>query len=136
VAIELTVVTREGEAYAGSVEEVVLPGSEGEFGVIALHERFLAPLRPGIMEIRTGAGSVWHAVSDGFADINGERVVVIVDSCQRPDEIAVDAARAELAEAEAALAELGAASEDDVHRAKLRNQIDRARAALAVQDKA
>ena len=49
---DLTIVTPEGEAYRGSVERVVLPGSEGEFGVLANHERFLSPLRVGPVEIR------------------------------------------------------------------------------------
>jgi F-type H+-transporting ATPase subunit epsilon len=136
VAIELTVVTPEGEAFAGPVEEVVLPGSEGEFGVLALHERFLAPLQPGVMEIRTAAGaSVFNAVSDGFADVNAERVVVMVDSCQRADEIEVDVARESQSEAEAALAALGIGEEDDVRRAELQNQLDRATAAQAAYAK-
>jgi F-type H+-transporting ATPase subunit epsilon len=135
VAIELTVVTPEGEAYAGPVEEVVLPGSEGEFGVLALHERFLAPLRPGVMEVRTGSESLWHAVSDGFADVNSERVVVMVDSCKGPSEIDADAAREAQSEAEAGLAQLGIGEEDDVERANLQNRLDRATAALEVQAK-
>lgn len=136
MAIELTVVTPEGEAFSGSVEEVVLPGSEGEFGVLAQHERFLAPLRPGVMEIRNGSESIWHAVSDGFADVNGERAVVMVDSCKRPEEIDVEAARESQSEAEAGLAQLGLGEEDDVERAQLQNQLDRALAALEVRSHA
>jgi F-type H+-transporting ATPase subunit epsilon len=130
VAIELTVVTPEGEAFAGAVEEVVLPGSEGEFGVLALHERFLAPLQPGVMEIRTGQGSEWSAVSDGFADVNAERVVVMVDSCLGAADIAVDDAREAQSEAEAALAALGTGEEDDVARAELQNRLARATAQI------
>ena len=118
MAIELTVVTPEGEAYSGSVEEVVLPGSEGEFGVLALHERFLAPLKPGVMEIRTSDASLFNAVSDGFADVNAERVVVMVDTCQRADEISVEHAREAQAEAEAALAALG-----EIGRASCRERV-------------
>jgi F-type H+-transporting ATPase subunit epsilon len=135
VAIELTVVTPEGEAYSGSVEEVVLPGSEGEFGVLALHERFLAPLRPGVMEIRTGSESLWHAVSDGFADVNGERAVVMVDSCKSPGEIDADAAREAQTQAEAGLAGLGLGEEHDVQRDELRNKLERATSSLEVHAK-
>ena len=53
MGIQLTVVTPEGQPYQGEVEQVVLPGSEGDFGVLEQHERFLAALRPGVMEIRT-----------------------------------------------------------------------------------
>jgi F-type H+-transporting ATPase subunit epsilon len=135
LAIELTVVTPVGEAYAGPVEEVVLPGSEGEFGVLAQHERFLAPLSPGVMEIRTGSESIWNAVSDGFADVNAERVVVMVDSCQRADEIEVEAAREAQQEAETALAALGIGAEDDLERAAVQNRLARATAAVEAHAK-
>ncbi len=55
--IELVVVTPEGEAFSGLVEEVVLPGVEGEFGVLEAHERFLSALDHGCIEIRTREGS-------------------------------------------------------------------------------
>ena len=51
MSIELIVVTPEGQAYEGSIQQVVLPGSEGDFGVLEQHERYLAPLRSGKMEI-------------------------------------------------------------------------------------
>ena len=135
MAIELTVVTPEGEAYSGAVEEVVLPGSEGEFGVLAQHERFLAPLAPGVMEIRTGDESLFNAVSDGFADVSAERVVVMVDTCARSDEIEVEVAREALTAAEAALSTLGTAEEDDLERAALQNHRDRATAAIEAHAK-
>ena len=90
---DLTIVTPEGEAYRGSVERVVLPGSEGEFGVLANHERFLSPLRVGPVEILTAEGSLYAAVADGFAEVDGETVTVLVDSCELEHEI--DAARAD-----------------------------------------
>ena len=47
MAISLTVVTPEGQAFHGEAEAVVLPGSEGEFGVLPGHEAFLSALRIG-----------------------------------------------------------------------------------------
>ena len=91
MALELVVVTPEGEAFAGTVDQVVLPGVEGEFGVLESHERFLSALEHGCMEIRTGEGSRFSAVSDGFAEVTGERVVVMVDGV-------VDAEHIDLAE--------------------------------------
>ncbi len=79
--IELVIVTPEGEAYSGPVDQVVLPGREGEFGVLENHERVLAPLHHGAIEIQTGSGSEWAAVSNGFADVSMERVVVLADAC-------------------------------------------------------
>lgn len=81
MALELVVVTPEGEAFADQVEQVVLPGEAGEFGVLESHERFLTPLQPGPVEIRRSTGSEWAAITSGFAEVDGTRVVVLVDSC-------------------------------------------------------
>ena len=95
MSIELTIVTPQGIVYQGPVESVVLPGTEGEFGVLENHERFLAPLRIGEVEIQTREGSTFAAIADGFADVDGEEVTVLVESCEVAGDI--DVARAELA---------------------------------------
>ena len=92
--VELSIVTPQGESYHGSVESVVLPGSEGDFGVLPAHERFLTPLRIGAVEIRTGAETLYAAIADGFAEVGEGRVVVLVEGCELAHEI--DVARAEL----------------------------------------
>lgn len=84
MAFELTIVTPSGEAFSGAVESVVLPGEEGDFGVLPGHERFLAALREGPFEIREGnasSGTRRGEVSSGFADVSGEHVTVLVDRC-------------------------------------------------------
>ena len=95
MALELTIVTPSGPAYRGDVESVVLPGSEGDFGVLPGHERFLSALRTGEVQIRTGSQTLYAASSTGFADVSGDAVTVLVDSCELASEI--DVARAELA---------------------------------------
>jgi F-type H+-transporting ATPase subunit epsilon len=79
--LDLAIVTPQGEAFAGAVDAVVLPGSEGDFGVLPQHERLLTPLRPGPVEIRTAAGTRRATISEGFADVSGTQVVVMVTSC-------------------------------------------------------
>ena len=100
---ELTIVTPEGRAYEGTVDRVVLPGSEGEFGVLANHERFLSPLKIGALEIQTAEGPLYAAITDGFAEVNGDEVTVLVDSCVMEHEIDFARADAELNEAAQAL---------------------------------
>jgi F-type H+-transporting ATPase subunit epsilon len=82
VSLELTIVTPVGEAFSGPVEAVVLPGSEGDFGVLPRHERLMTALRAGDVEIRTSSGTRRAAISEGFADVSGDEVVVMVTSCQ------------------------------------------------------
>ncbi len=131
--IELVVVTPEGEAFSGLVEEVVLPGVEGEFGVLEAHERFLSALDHGCMEIRTGGGSEFSAVSDGFAEVGPERVVVMVDGLVPKDEIDVAAARAAQESASAELERIGTG--DDPNKAELENALARANAQLEVAER-
>ena len=80
MAIELTIVTPEGEVFSGEVERVVLPGEAGDFGVLDGHERFLSALREGPIEIQEG-GTRSGELSDGFAEVSGDRVTVLVDRC-------------------------------------------------------
>lgn len=95
MSIDLVIVTPYGEAYRGPVESIVLPGTEGEFGVLAQHERFLSPLEIGGVEIRNADGSVFAAIATGFAEVDREHVTLLVESCEVDREI--DVARAELA---------------------------------------
>ena len=91
---ELIIVTPLGEAFRGPVDSVVLPGSEGDFGVLEKHERFLSPLKVGEVEIKTAEGSSWAAITTGFADVSGERVTLLLESWEIAADI--DAAQAEL----------------------------------------
>ena len=135
MALELVVVTPHGEAYSGVVEQVVLPGVEGEFGVLESHERFLSALAHGCMEIRTGEGSRFSAVSDGFAEVTGERVVVMVDSLVEAADVDVPETRAELQAASTELASLGSSDDDAARRADLQDTVSRANAQLAAAEK-
>jgi len=128
---ELTIVTPEGQSYQGSVERVVLPGREGEFGVLTNHERFLAPLRVGAVEIITDDGPLYAAVADGFAEVDGDSVTVLVDSCEFEHEI--DAARADAAVAAAQQYLDKAAGDEDPERYRqYEGALERARTRVAV----
>ena len=132
MAIELVVVTPEGEALSESVEQVVLPGEAGEFGVLESHERFLTPLSLGPMQIIRSGGNEWAAITSGFAEVDGQRCVVLVDSCSLAsgiDKAAVEDTRA------AAADELAALPDDDSsagERARLAALIERAELELDV----
>jgi F-type H+-transporting ATPase subunit epsilon len=97
---DLDIVTPHGRAFQGAVDGVQLPGSEGEFGVLPGHERFLTALRIGEVAIRRGAQTVHAAISDGIAEVRGDAVKVLVETCELAD--AIDVARAEQARSRAA----------------------------------
>lgn len=95
MALELTVVTPEGQAFHGEIEDVVLPGTEGDFGVLLGHEVFMTGLRIGEMKIDRPGETLYAAVSRGFAEVHGETVTVMVGTCEFAHEI--DSGRAEIA---------------------------------------
>jgi F-type H+-transporting ATPase subunit epsilon len=98
-SLALTIVTPEGVRYEGPAERVVVPGVDGDFGVLPGHERFLSAVRIGEVAIDGPTGTTWAAVSDGFAEVNADKVVMMVDACELAADI--DVARAERAKARA-----------------------------------
>jgi F-type H+-transporting ATPase subunit epsilon len=99
----LEVVTPGGRAFSDDVDSVVIPGSEGEFGVLAQHMPLMTEIKPGELEIRKGDRSYHFAVGEGFVEVIGDRVSVLTDMAFNAEQI--DEAKAEEARrrAEAAL---------------------------------
>lgn len=132
MALELVVVTPEGEALSGEVEQVVLPGEAGDFGVLESHERFLTPLQLGPMQIIRSDGSEWAAITGGFAEVDGSRVVVLVDSCTVASEVDHASTEDRRVAAAKAIAELADTDENVGERARLSGVIARAELELDV----
>jgi F-type H+-transporting ATPase subunit epsilon len=87
-----------------AVDEVVIPGVDGYFGVLPGHAPLLARLGAGEVMYRDGRAERYLAVSGGFAEVGPDRVTVLAETAERPEEI--DPARARVARerAEARLA--------------------------------
>jgi F-type H+-transporting ATPase subunit epsilon len=126
----LSIVTPEGSVFEGEVDGVVLPGAEGDFGVLPDHERFLCPLRIGEVQIQTSGRTTWAAVSSGFADVSGSQVAVMVDACELSGDIDVARAEAALQRAEQALAESKESVEARCE--EFESALERARTRIAV----
>ena len=78
VAFEL--VSPEKLLLSRAVEMVVVPGSEGDFGVLPGHAPFISQVRPGVIDVYDG-GAVTERifVAGGFAEVTGERCTVLAD---------------------------------------------------------
>ena len=87
------------------VDEVIAPGSEGEFGVLPGHTPFLATLKVGMLSYREGAE--WHhlAVEWGYAEVGPDRIVILAEGADRASEIDLSEARIEKERAEKLLSE-------------------------------
>jgi len=77
------------------VDEVVAPGEEGYFGVLPGHAALLATLGNGEVSYRRGREEHRLAVMGGFAEVRGDRVIILAECAERPEEI--DRARADRA---------------------------------------
>lgn len=134
MGMKLSIVTPQGSVFEGEVDGVVLPGSEGDFGVLPEHERFLCPLRIGEAQIQQGGRTTWAAVSSGFADVSGSQVSVMVDTCELASDIDVARAEAALQRAEQALAE--GAQGEEVRVEQYEAALARARTRISVGQRA
>ncbi len=80
---------------SAEVDEVVAPGSEGSFGVLRGHAPFLTTLGIGELTYRKGRNEYHLAVAGGFTEVRNDKVIVLADAAERPEEI--DRERAERA---------------------------------------
>lgn len=126
--ILLELVTPERLVLSEEVDEAVLPGFEGEFGVLPGHTQFLAILNIGILRYRKGSETRKIALGGGYAEVTPERVVVMADTAEHEDEIDVERAQRARDRAEAALKAL---SLDDEAYAKVYAELQRALVRMA-----
>jgi F-type H+-transporting ATPase subunit epsilon len=89
---------------SADVDEVVVPGAEGYFGVWPGHAPFLTTLRAGQLTYRRGREENHVAVIRGFAEVTGERVIVLAEQAELPEEIDVERAERARQRAEQRLA--------------------------------
>src|SRR3989475_11665522 len=93
--LTLEIATPTRLAVTESVDEVVIPGSQGYFGVLPGHAPFLTTVGVGELVYRVGRDERYLAVSGGFAEVRNDKVIVLADTAERPEEI--DRGRAERA---------------------------------------
>lgn len=105
MALLLEIVTPEGTTFSGDVESVVLPGTQGEFGVLPGHEHLITDIEPGELEILQGGKRSWLAVGGGFVEIRNDRVAVLTDMAVRVEDIDENVVEEARRRAEAALSE-------------------------------
>ncbi len=111
MALQLELATPTRLVVSAEAEEVVAPGSVGYFGVLPGHAPFLTTLGVGELMYREGGRERYVAVSGGFAEVRNDKVIVLADTAERPEDI--DRERAERAR-ERAEQRLGGRSQDEV----------------------
>jgi F-type H+-transporting ATPase subunit epsilon len=116
-------VSPEELVFSGEVEHVVVPGTEGEFGVLAGHAPLVAMLKPGILRI-LGANELRILVVGGFAEVSPDGLTVLADRAVPVEEVDPAVIAGEIKDTE----EDAADAKDEATRDKLRTKLEQLRA--------
>jgi F-type H+-transporting ATPase subunit epsilon len=119
----LEIVTPDRSLIREEIDEVVLPGSDGELGVLPGHTPLLTSLKVGELWYRQGQERHYLAIAFGFAEVLPDRVTVLADVGERAQEIDVHRAERARQRAEQLLAQTPAphlsAADLDIERARI-----------------
>ena len=84
----LSILAPDEEMYEGPCESVVVPASDGQYGIMANHTNMISGLIPGMLTYQIPGGERRIlAVSYGLVKVENNEVLVIVDDAERPEEI-------------------------------------------------
>jgi len=101
--LHLQVVTPDKQLVREDVDQVQMPGRSGYLGILPGHAPLLTELGPGEMSYTQAGKARYLAVSWGFAEVLPDKVTILADAAERPEEIDVKRAREAKARAEEAL---------------------------------
>ena len=117
MALKVDIVTAERLVYSEEgVERLIVPGVEGELGVLTLHAPLLTMIQPGVLRIVKGGDEVEMAITGGFIEVRQNRVTILADAAERAEEI--DTVRAEEARRRAQRRLEERVAEEDLARAE------------------
>jgi F-type H+-transporting ATPase subunit epsilon len=123
-SFQLDLVSPERLLFSGQVEQVDVPGSEGDFGVLAGHAPFIAMLRPGVLTVHAGGERQRIVVFGGFAEVSPKGLTVLADQAVAVEDLDPAQLAQEIKNNEEDFSD----SSDDDARDKLRRKIDQLRA--------
>ena len=93
MSFQLDIVTPVKTIFSSTVDDVYLPGSEGEMGVLDMHAALVAPLSPGELRYKKDGKIEELAVGEGFVEVSDNKVSVLIDLAIGED--AIDEAQVE-----------------------------------------
>jgi F-type H+-transporting ATPase subunit epsilon len=112
--IRCEIVSQDRMVFEGDADIVVLPGSDGEMGILPHHAPLLTTLKMGIIKVRRGGNEEIFTVAGGIAEVQPDLVTVLADAAENVQEIDVARAEAARRRAEEMLAK-GVPAEQDAY---------------------
>ena len=103
MTLTVRVVSPDKTVWDATAEEVILPSTTGQLGILSGHAPLLTALDTAVMRVRPSQKSDWVAIAlmGGFAEVENDEVTILVNSAERGDSIDREKARAAYTEAEA-----------------------------------
>jgi F-type H+-transporting ATPase subunit epsilon len=119
-ALHFEFVSPERVLFSGDVDQVDLPGSEGDMGILAGHAPLVTSLRPGIVTVITGGRREPYVVVGGFAEVGPSGLTVLADKGVARAEFDMTTLADEIRNAEEDVAD----AKDDAERDRLARHLD------------
>jgi F-type H+-transporting ATPase subunit epsilon len=112
--IRCEIVSQDRMVYEGDADMVLLPGTEGEMGILPNHAPLLTTLKYGIIRVRTAGNEQVFTVAGGVAEVQPEIITILADAAENVEEIDVSRAEAARKRAEEILAK-GVPADSDAY---------------------
>ena len=100
MALNVKVITPDKTVWDDSVEEIVLPSTTGQLGILGGHAPLLTALEVGVMRVRPGKEWKTIALMGGFAEVENDEIKILVNGAELGDSIDQETARTEYQEAQ------------------------------------
>ncbi|RFP60463.1 MAG: F0F1 ATP synthase subunit epsilon [Limnothrix sp. CACIAM 69d] len=124
MSLTVRVISPDKTVWDNQAEEVILPSTTGQLGILPGHAPLLTALGTGVMRVRVSKDWLPIALMGGFAEIEDNEVTVLVNGAERGDSIDRSTAQAEYTDAEARVA----AANSPQEKIKANQALKRARA--------
>ncbi|BBD58314.1 F0F1 ATP synthase subunit epsilon [Nostoc sp. HK-01] len=110
MTLTVRVISPDKTVWDAEAEEVILPSTTGQLGILSGHAPLLTALDTGVMRVRPSKNANWQAIAllGGFAEVEAGEVTILVNGAERGDTIDLDAARTAYNEAQTRLAQVPA----------------------------
>jgi F-type H+-transporting ATPase subunit epsilon len=112
-------VSPEKLVFSGEVDQVDVPGAEGDFGVLAGHAPTVSTLRPGILTVHGASGQQQMIVLGGFAEVSAEGLTILADVAESIEKMDRETIAARIREMESRIEKMEPSSELDKAIARL-----------------
>ncbi|MBD6615125.1 F0F1 ATP synthase subunit epsilon [Komarekiella sp. 'clone 1'] len=105
MTLTVRVISPDKTVWDATAEEVVLPSTTGQLGILTGHAPLLTALDTGVMRVRAAKNQNWQAIAllGGFAEVEENEVTILVNGAERGDKINLEEARTAYNQAEARL---------------------------------